>query len=233
MKKLTILFFTVCFIAAVGCQNDVTPIKMTQKSSYPRVTVEEAMLSIEEAGGTVDDSAESIKAFLENGVYWGTYNSYSGFSGEFIGKIYSNKIYTVVENEWKEIDTSKIIGVDKDLGKLEMSGDGSANKIFTFDGFGYYIYENGENDIPTYFTKYGFVENYAGTYKSDDRKATLTIKNNGYVYFQYNGGFDHVTGRAQLKGNVLTIKGSAWGDGIKIVFDNNRKATFYSYNKQF
>ncbi len=236
MKKLTILFFTVCFIAAVGCQNDVTPIEMT-KSSYPRVTVEEAMLSIEEAGGTVNNSAESIKAFLEDGIYWGTYNNHTGFAGTDIGRVYKGKIYTVVVNQWTEIDTSKIIGVDKDLGKLEMSGDGSANKIFTFDGFGYYIYENGENDIPTYFTKYGFVENYVGTHTSEDGKAIISISANGYVGCQISGmGWDAITDKTQLRGKVLTIKGTPFdqhGNVYKVVFDNNNKATWYKSGNKF
>lgn len=230
MKKLIILFSAVCFIA-IGCQNDINPTE-TISSSKSQITIEQAKRTIEESGGTVDESLEGIKAFLTNAIYYGTYNTYSGYAGEDIGKIYDGKIYTVVGNEWKEIDINNVIGVDTNLGKLEMFGDGQGKKVFTFDGFGYWIYENGEQDIPTYFTKYGFAENYPGTWKSADGSGSITITDNK-ITFKLNGKSEYITGLHQLKGNILTIKGSAWDrNGIKIVFDDG-KATWYRNGTKF
>ena len=230
MKRLTILLTAFCVIIAVGCQNKVTS-NATAEQLY-------AMKSITEAGGTPDSASQSVSDFLSNSEYLGTYYTSHGNAGYKVknGKLYIVGAVNSDNQDWEEIANS--MSVDASVKKLELTTDEGTVKILTFDGYGYYSYEAGEEEIPTYYSKYDYAENYAGYWvlgKKGYYDEFVEITENGAIKGRYNlnWSYGYITIDAQLKGNTLTFKGAQAGSdavtfkGCKLVFADKNNATFY------
>lgn len=233
MKKLTILLTAFCVIIAVGCQNKVTA-NATAEQLY-------AMKSITEAGGTPDSASQSVSDFLSKSEYLGAYYTAHGNAGYKVknGKLYIVGAVNSDRQDWEEIANS--MSVDASVKKLELTTDEGTVKILTFDGYGYYSYEAGEEEIPTYYSKYDYAENYAGYWvigkKNGVDEEYVEIFENGAINGRYNykngWSYGYITIESQLKGNTLTFKGADAGSeahsfkGCKMVFADKNNATFY------
>ena len=219
MKKLTTLLMVVCVIA-LACSNDVVkPAQTSLKQSDPRIR-----MSIGEEGGTPDRTEAAITEFLKIAQFQGQYSTFSGESGF---KVKDGEIYEVIGNlktEWVKLEKANI-AVNKDLKKLQIEElNGTVTKIYTFDDLGYYVYDNGEDDIPTYYIKYDFVEKYAGRWSFPHGSIVIT---DSTVLFTYRSGQGWVTEYSQLKGNILKLKGSAWtSSGIRFSADGKTATLF-------
>lgn len=228
MKKLTTILLIACLTIAVSCADQVN-------SSYSvdvKSIEEQAKLSIEEEGGTPDRTEAAIKEFLQVPEFQGVYNTVSGYAGYRIkdGKLYEIVAAPITGTEWKEVTSFLNIAVDKNLKKLQVEEeDGSVVKVFTFDGYGYYIYENDFDDLATYYAKNDFPEKYVGYYTSANKSVRVTIENTGRVKYMHGkyGNWDYITGNCVFKGNVLTVRGAYW-NGEKVVFGEDGSITCYA-----
>lgn len=223
MKKLTILLMALCVVVSVGCQNEL-------ETASPEQLY--AMQSITEAGGTRTSDATTVAEFLATIEYQGSYYTSHGNAGY---KVKSGKIYYVgaaeaSKQDWVEIPYTIAVS-DTSIKKLELTKSGVTN-IITFDGYGYYSYEAGEGELPTYYSKYDYAENYTGNWTFNSTNS-INIGGNGDIYVKYKGVTAYLTVDAQLKGNTLTFKGNVNGSeginlrGCKLVFKDTISATFH------
>ena len=233
MKKLTTTLLLVCIMALVACQNGLdNPALSANEGNMPEQAY--AQLSIGRAGGTPDRTEAGIADFLKTVEFQGVYSTVSGYTGFKIkdGELYEITAHPVTGTVWKKLDRSAMgIAVDKDLKKLQIEElNGTVTKIYTFDGFGYYIFENGEGDLATYYSKYDFPEKYAGFYTSPQKSVRVTITEGGDIKYMNGkyGNFDWITGNYIFEGNTLTVKGAYW-NGNRVVFSADGKSvTCYS-----
>lgn len=230
MKKLTTLLLIACLTVAVGCSEQISSNLSVEVKSIE----EQAKLSIEEEGGTPDRTEAGIKNFLQVPEFQGVYNTVSGYAGYKIkdGKLYETVAAPITGTEWKEITSFLNLAVDKNLKKLQVEEeDGNVVKVFTFDGFGYYIFENGFDDMATYYAKNDFPEKYVGYYTSANKSVRVTITKEGNVKYMHGkyGNYDWITGNCVFKGNVLTVRGAYW-NGEKVVFSSDGSITCYAKN---
>ena len=222
MRKLTTLFLMVCIAVAVGCSDSG---KIKSNLSVNSIQ-DQVKLSIEEAGGTPDRTEAGISDFLKVASFQGQYSTISGYAGF---KVKNGKLYKVVASKWKEVPTANI-AVDKNLKKLQIEENGQVAKVYTFDDYGYYIFENGVDEMATYFTKYDLIENYQVYYLTYTGYGyTISIDADGNTSLRVNGYLDWITAFAQLQGNALTVKGSAWPT-ISIVFESDGKTSTWYQN---
>ena len=210
MKKLSILFLSVC-ILAVGCKNNIT--NNVTSNSVGAANMR-AMKTIAEAGGTSDSSPEGITDFLSRNDYQGVFTTESGFVGY---KIKNSKIYFVEKadehnDKWTEITEG--IAVDKNLNKLEYQTENGL-EILTFDGFGYRSYHQGEQRV-IYYQKTDYLDNFEGIYwnPKTDIGIYLVISSDGcvtrYTYSEKSSTYTwgRYTSMVVLKGNTLAFKGA-------------------------
>ena len=198
MKRLTILLMAVCVFAAIGCQNKITNNVSKAESA--------AMLSIADAGGQIDTSLEGRAVFLSTPDYNGVFATEAGTVGY---KIKDSKFYFVEKEDtwadkWTDI-TDEIVGVNKDLNKLEYINPASGlRETLTFDGFGYYSYDG--SGAPQYYTRHDYLETYAGTWNIADGKwKKVEIRKDGSItrYERDTDTWGPATSSAILDGNVL------------------------------
>lgn len=224
MKRLTILLMAVCVFAAIGCQNKITNNVSKAESA--------AMLSIADAGGQIDTSLEGRAVFLSTPDFNGVFATEAGTVGY---KIKGERFYFVAKKDdrqdiWTDI-TDKIVGVNKDLNKLEYTNPASGlRETLTFDGIGYYSYDG--SGAPQYYKKHDYLETYAGTWNiNGGGYEKVVIFNDGCItrYSTSTSAADstwsRLTTRTILDGNVLKFD-----NRDSMVFNADGTATYKSRN---
>lgn len=217
MKRLTILLMAVCVFAAIGCQNKITNNVSKAESA--------AMLSIADAGGQIDISPEGRAVFLSTPDFNGVFATEAGTVGY---KIKGERFYFVAKKDdrqdiWTDI-TDKIVGVNKDLNKLEYTNPASGlRETLTFDGFGYYSYDG--SGAPQYYKKHDYLETYAGTWNiTGGGYEKVVIFNDGCIT-----RYSTSTSAADSTWSRLTTRTILYGNVLK--FDNRDSMVFNADGK--